>query len=356
MVIVIIAAVAIGFAFKSEKLEEVKISRQVEHLERTVSVTLGYPKEKDVVVENTSWEYSKIFKNEKLNYNMEIMITADSTYENNKEYDSDEEGYEEVKYGDFSGYIVKGYYDVEGKILLEDLSKQNTYVYLIIDFEAINDYVDDEKVDIGALFKLDEVQKILKTIKYDNGENTVEETRAAIKAKEEEAKSSNYGEFKNRARTEGTSDKDGLLFIPSYKSPNTELYRAEQANDNVGVDNYLWYDVEESAYTDSCIEVRIFPKSGTYENLDEYIEEKGDMYQWSKTTIAGKEYDTYEFGLYPKTAKKYSDYYSGAFMVGNRVVEFSYSMFAEIPDQDLGQQFFKQIIDSIEYSTEFKGE
>jgi len=332
-------------------LEEVKLPLQIDFLERTVTATIGYPK--DVTVEDTNWETSKIFKNEKNNYTLEISITEDSTYANNKEYDSEEEGYEEVKFGDFSGYIVKGTFDIEGKILLEDLSDQNAYVYLNLELEPIEDEIDDKKVDLYALYKLDEVQKILKSIKYDKGENTTEKTKEAIKEKEEEKKTSNYGEFKDRPRTEGTSDKEGLIFIPSYESPNPDLYKAEQSNDNVGVDNYLWYDTEKSAYTDSGIEVRIFPKTGTYENIDEYIEEKGDMYHWSKAKIGGVEYNIYEFGSNPSKPAKYSEYYSGAFMVGNKVVEFSYNMFAEIPDQDLGQKFFKQIIDSIEYSKEF---
>ena len=78
------------------------------------------------------------------------------------------------------------------------------------------------------------------------------------------------------------------------------------------------------------------------------------MYKWSKQTIAGKEYDTYTFGSDSSVAEKYSKYYNGAFMVGNKVVEFSYNMYAEVPDQDLGDTFFNQIINSIEYSKKMK--
>ena len=54
------------------------------------------------------------------------------------------------------------------------------------------------------------------------------------------------------------------------------------------------------------------------------------------------------------TSEYDSKEYSGAFMVGNRVVEFHYNMYAEVPDQDLGDTFFNQIMDSIEYSKDFK--
>ena len=77
------------------------------------------------------------------------------------------------------------------------------------------------------------------------------------------------------------------------------------------------------------------------------------MYHWTKQTIAGKEYNTYTFGSTSSTPEKYSKYYNGAFMVGNKVVEFSYNMYAEVPDQDLGDTFFNQIINSIEYSKKY---
>ena len=77
------------------------------------------------------------------------------------------------------------------------------------------------------------------------------------------------------------------------------------------------------------------------------------MYTWSKTTVAGKEYDTFIFGQ-GSTIAKFSKDVQGAFMVGNRVVEFSYTMFKDIEDQSIGDTFFNQIMDSIEYSKDFK--
>ena len=41
-------------------------------------------------------------------------------------------------------------------------------------------------------------------------------------------------------------------------------------------------------------------------------------------------------------------------MVGNRVVEFSYTMFKDIEDQSIGDTFFNQVMNSIEYSKDFK--
>ena len=337
---------------KSSKLEEVKIPLEIDYLERTVSATIGYPKDKGIKVEDT--DYSKVFSNEEKNYQLDFTLTEDSTYEDNKEYYKDEEeGYEEVKFGEYTGYIVKDEYDVEGEILLEDLSDNDIYVYLAFNVSAIESYVDDDWVDASTLYNLEEVKTILNSIKYDKGEDTVEQTKEKIENKQEEEKTSNYGEFKDRSRTDGTSDKDGLIFIPSFKSPDENLYKADQRNDNVGVDNNLWYMAEDKGFEASGIEVRVFPKSDSYESMEKYIEEKGDMYHWSKTTIAGKEYDTYTFGTDSTIPSKYSVYHSGAFMVGNKVVEFSYNMYAEVPNQELGDEFFNKIISSIEYSKDF---
>ena len=354
-VIVIAIVVGIILITKNGKLEEVKIPLQIDFLEKTVSATIGYPKNKGITVEDGDSEDTKIFTNKDKNYTLEIALTENSTYNENKDYYKEEdEGFEEVKFKNFTGYILKGSYDVEGKILLEDLEDQNAFIYLIFELDPIESYIDDTEVDVYSLYKLDEVQKILNSIKYDNGENTEEETKDAINKKEEKEKTSNYGEFSDRERTEGTSDKDGLIFIPNFKSPDETLYKAEQRNDNVGVDNYLWYMADDKAYEASGIEVRVFPKSGKFENLDEYIKDKGDMYHWTKQTIAGKEYDTFTFGSDSSIAPKFSKYYTGAFMIGNRVVEFSYNMYAELPDQSLGDTFFNQIINSIEYSKDFK--
>lgn len=352
-VLAIVIVIAIVLLVGIKKLEKVTIPLQIDVLERTVSVTLGYPNNSGIVLEDTDWETSKVFKNEEKNYQIDISISEDSTYANNKDYDKEEEGYEEVKFGDFTGYIVKGEYDVEGKILLEDLSDQNIYVYLTFEVSAIESYIDDDWVDVKPLYELKEVQTILKSIKYDKGEDTVESTKQSIADEEEKEATTNYGEFASRSRTEGTSDKDGLIFIPSFENPDETIYKVEQKNDNVGIDNDLLYTAENAAYYDSSISVRIFPKKGTYETIEDYKKTKSSQYTWSKATIAGTEYDVFVFAN-STTPTKYSDYYTGAFLIGNKVIEFSYTMHAEIPNQELGQKFFKQIVDSIELSEEFK--
>ena len=354
MVAIIIVAVVVGFLMSgkgntAKNLEEVTISNVVDYNEETITATIGYPKGAGITVENGYDENTKIFQNEQGNWEVGISLLADTTYDDNKEYASNEEGYKEVTFNGFKGYIYEySENEIDGAILLGDGEKDNVYKYLEISVKPINYYVDGEEMKAKPIYELKDVQTILNSIKFGGfkGEPLSEE--------KEQSKNTmkNYGEF--ASRTDGISDKDGLIFIPSYTSPNETLYRAEQRNDNVGIDNYLWYISDESSYSSSGIEVRIFPKSGAFANMEEYIKKKGDMYNWSKQVVAGKEYNTYTFGSDPSTPAKYSKYYSGAFMVGNRVVEFSYNMYAEIPDQDLGDTFFNQIIDSIVYSEDFK--
>ena len=234
---------------------------------------------------------------------------------------------------DYEVCLVLGESEEDGKVYAVDIMVEPS--------PMDSDHIFDTKTFVES----EDFAHMIETMKVDAA--SAEEIEEANKVDQA------YGEFKGR--TDGYSDKDGLIFIPSYESPNKELYKAEQKNDNVGIDNYLWYISDDASFESSGIEVRIFPKKGTFANIDEYKEEKGDMYKWDKATIAGKEYDVYTFGSATKAAK-YSDYYSGAFMVGDKVVEFSYNMYAEVPDQDLGPKFFKQVVDSIEYSKEFKGE
>lgn len=346
--VVAVIGVVIGIiCTKGGKLQEVTLTEELYSGESKISATFGYSKKAGFTEEKGELENVMEIKNEAKNYSIELALYADTTYEDNKQSSKeDEESYKEVKFSKYDGYIYKGSESrIEGNILLEGNEEDNQYKYITLTVEVIDSYTDGKEVDITSIYESKEVQTILNSIKY-NGIVTVENEESSEEVKEE-----SKGEF--AGRTDGISDKDGLIFIPSFKSPDETLYKAEQRNDNVGIDNYLWYISEKKAYEASGIEVRIFPKDTEYSSFEEYKEDKGDMYHWSKTKIAGKEYDTYTFGSNPTVADKYSKYYSGAFMVGNKVVEFSYNMYKEVPDQSLGDKFFKQIMDSIEYSKKF---
>ena len=174
LAVAVVAAIAIlnpgGKKQEVVNLEEVKIPLQIDSLERTVSATVGYPKDCKITVEDSDYENEKTFKNTEKNYSLEVTLTEDSTYKANKEYalkesDDEDEKAEEVKFGEYSGYVVKGNYDIEAYALLEDLSDQNTYVYLVFNLEAIESYVDGDWVDLEPIYNLDDIKRIINSIK-----------------------------------------------------------------------------------------------------------------------------------------------------------------------------------------------
>lgn len=340
LMIIVLLAGMLGLTGCEGKLKEITLTTEDD--DTKISATLGYSEKSGITVRDGYDESGKIFENENEKWELEIYILADTTYDDNKEYGEEEDGYKEIEFNGYKGYIYNyNEEEIDGAILLDEGKDDNVAKYLSIELSS-TDYANE--VDMSTVYQLSGVQTILKSIKY-NGTETVTATET------EDTTNKPAGEFADR--TDGISDKDGLIFIPSFESPNAEIYKAEQRNDNIGIDNYLWYTSDDRTYDASSIEVRIIPKSGTYESMEEYIEDKGDMYHFSKATIAGKEYDVYTFGSATPIAK-YSKEYSGAYMVGNKVVEFHYNMYAEVPDQDLGDTFFNQIMDSVEYSKDFK--
>lgn len=251
--------------------------------------------------------------------------------------------YTETKINGHEAYSIKksNNFSIQYGILLDEYDKEHGK-YHGLKIVVSKNSLKTEEFDPAAFVETDTFKTLLNSLKFDfDNNNTQTEKKDEMK---------NYGEFESR--TDGISDKKGLIFIKKYESPNAEVYRAEQRNDNVGIDNWLWY-LGKTSYNSTAIQVRVFPQDGTYENMDAYKAKKGDQYSWSKTNIAGKEYDTFVFAN-GTPAEKYSKYYQGAFMVGNRVVEFSYNMYKDIEDQSAGDTFFNQIMNSIEYSKDFK--
>ena len=347
--VVVVCAVVIGIVCitKGGKLKEATLKEDLGYEDSQISATVGYSAKAGFTEKEDELDNFIELENKDKNYSVELGLRVDTTYESNKDGSKEEEGYKEVKFNKYDGYIYKASDSrITGAILLEGNEEDNLYKYIALDVEIIDTYEEGKEVSIDSIYESKEVQTILNSIKC-IGVSKIEDSEEA----KEEDKQARKGEFADR--TDGISDKDGLIFIPSFKSPNEELYKAEQRNDNIGIDNYLWYTSDKKAYESSGIEVRIIPKTTEYASFDEYKEDKGDLYHWSKTKIAGKEYDTYTFGSDSKTPEKYSVYHSGAFMVGNKVVEFHYNMYKEVPDQSAGDKFFTQIMNSVEYSKDF---
>jgi len=318
-------------------------------LEASFGGKLSFEFPKDTGYEYTTSTNKATLKHKENDSTIEInLLDTSKTSIIMKEKDFSASAYSDYKETEVNGheaYSIKksNNFSVQYGILLDEYKKDQGKYHGVKIVVSKNSLKTDE-FDPSAFVETDTFKTLLNSIKFEyDASNTETDTN-----KKDEMK--NYGEFESR--TDGISDKKGLIFIKKYESPNAEVYRAEQRNDNVGIDNYLWY-LGKTSYNSTAIEVRIFPQDGTYENIDAYKAKKGSQYTWSKTTIAGKEYDTFIFAN-GTTAEKFSKDYQGAFMVGNRVVEFSYTMYKDIEDQSAGDVFFNQIMNSIEYSKEFK--
>lgn len=344
LVILVMALVVITGCEKGKKEEK----KEVENFEIEANfgkLTFDLPKDSGYELKTDTNKGTLKHKENDSTIEIYIMNTSKSSIiMKEKDFSSSTySDYKEIEVNGHSAYSIKktNNFAVQYGILLEEYDKshnKNYGVKIVVSKNSLK----LEEFDPSSFVESDAFKTLLDSLKFEASDTSVDNDKKEMK---------NYGEFENR--TDGMSDKDGFLFIKKYDSPNKDIYKAEQRNDNVGIDNYLWYTNEKRQYDGSSIEVRIFPQKGTYNNIDEYKNKKGSQYTWDKTSIGGVEYDTFVFANSTKAAK-YSKYLQGAFMVGNRVVEFSYTMYEEVPDQDLGDQFFKQIIDSIEYSKEFK--
>lgn len=174
--VVIVAAIVLVVLFLGkEKLEEITLSLDIDYGDEieTATASIGYPKNAGVELKSNS-DTTKEFEIKDKNCNLEISFVdeLESTYDENMEADKDEEGYKEITFNGYKGYILKGTYRVEGKILLaNDESNINKVIEFTV--EAIDDYIDDDFVDPEPLYNLKEVQTILKSVKY-NGSTIVE--------------------------------------------------------------------------------------------------------------------------------------------------------------------------------------
>lgn len=174
--IVVVAAIIVGVIFLGkEKLQETNLSLEIDYGDEieTATASIGYPINKKVELKDMD-DTTKVFTLKEKNCNLKISLVdeLESTYEENLKADKEEEGYEEVTFNGYKGYILKGEYRVEGKILLAD-DESNINKVCEFTVEPIDDYINNSFVDPVPLYNLKEVQTILKSVKY-NGSTTVE--------------------------------------------------------------------------------------------------------------------------------------------------------------------------------------
>ena len=175
--VVLVAAIVIGiFVFGGEKLQEVTLSVDIDFGGETqiASANVGYPQNVGIELQEGRSKSDKVFKNKDKNYKLEVSIVdeLESRYDENKEEDKKDEGYQEVTFNGYNGYILKGEYRVEGKLLLDN-DESNINKVFEFTVEPIESYQNDDFVNPEPLYNLKEVRTILKSVKY-NGTITVD--------------------------------------------------------------------------------------------------------------------------------------------------------------------------------------
>lgn len=177
--VVLVAAIIVGifvFSNGSGDLQEITLSVDIDFGDetQTASANVGYPKNAVIELEEGFSASSKVFKNKNKNYELEVSIVdeLESTYDENKDADKEEEGYQEVEFNGYKGYILKGTYRIEGKILLDN-DESNINKVFEFTVEPIESEINDKDVDPDTVYNLKEVQTILKSVKY-NGTSTVD--------------------------------------------------------------------------------------------------------------------------------------------------------------------------------------
>lgn len=134
-----------------------------ETVKATVSVGYGNG---TVIDESTNTnEDESLLVNEAKDFSVELYLYFDDTYESFKEDASSEEGYKEIKYSGFDGYMYL-YDDYEYEICLKLADEMDNQVFLFAYVAPAGELIDTETTDMEKIFGQKEVQDILNSIKY----------------------------------------------------------------------------------------------------------------------------------------------------------------------------------------------
>jgi len=103
--------------------------------------------------------------NEEKNFSMEFYMYFDDTYEDYKTDAEGCEGYQEVKYSGYEGYMYL-YDEFEYEICLKLADENDCQVILFAYVAPESQLIDTETTDMEQIFNQKEVQDILNSIKY----------------------------------------------------------------------------------------------------------------------------------------------------------------------------------------------
>ena len=319
MVILSLSLVACGG--KKEKKEEApkgeKLALNYGNSEGDgkISVDFYYPKNAGIEVVDTSI-FKKTIKNEKKNYQVEFILSQDTTYTSNKESASEEEEYKEFKVGKLKAYSYKDYSSYEEVILLENIS-ENEDRYVTMEISQISPS-DDES---GKFFKENkELKSILDSIVY-NG---------VVKAKNQD----------------GVICQNGTLGMKDITASNPDSSKYELSQ-TMGTDKIMTLcTLKDKESASILIDIQ-----QTYgedsESLDKSVKygEKTFKYKYKDKKIAGV---TVKLAVFDDSDDSYAFRYSGLFEKEGKVYDLFYEADSEIDKaEEVGEKILEGCIENL---------
>ena len=137
----------------------------------SASVTVGYGDSMVLDKSKLDEDSEAQLINEEKNLDVELYLYFDDNYDGYKSDASEEDGYKEVKYSGYEGYMYPCD-DYEYEVCLKVADEGDYQVYLFAYVAPGSDLIDTETTDIEAIFNQQKVQDILNSVKYKGIENS----------------------------------------------------------------------------------------------------------------------------------------------------------------------------------------
>ena len=131
----------------------------------SAAVTVGYGDEMVLDKSKLDEDSEAQLINEEKNLDVELYLYFDDNYDGYKSDASEEDGYKEVKYSGYEGYMYPCD-DYEYEVCLKVADEGDYQVFLFAYVAPYSELIDTETTNIEEIFNSKEVQNILNSIKY----------------------------------------------------------------------------------------------------------------------------------------------------------------------------------------------
>jgi len=164
--VLLLAIMLLSLTSCGEKLSTVTLTEICDEDETlSATVTVGYGSTTVLDKSDLDGEDEAQLINEEKDFDIELYLYFDEGYDTYKYYASEEEGYKEVKYSGYEGYMYP-FDEHEYEICLKVADEGDYQVFLFAYVAPASQLIDTETTDMEAIFNQKEVQEILNSIKY----------------------------------------------------------------------------------------------------------------------------------------------------------------------------------------------